>query len=149
MPGVTLRLLSGLTETDTFATRVYPRNELIQTESLKTNDPAVTAPPPARVDRVSRIPVQANSNCKAQTSSIWRLRVRPRRYSKLIKEDHFACTTKMSEFLVGSFRHFCVSNSAGSNPGSLPSSLKYTRDSRDHILAAIRLFTCQRANNRA
>ena len=30
-------------------------------------------------------------------------------------------------------------------PGSLPNRLKYTSGFRDHILAAIRLFTCQRA----
>ena len=39
-------------------------------------------------------------NCKAQTSSFWRLRPAWTEglFSKLIKEDHFACTTKMSEF---------------------------------------------------
>ena len=43
-----------LTETDTFTTRVYPRNEFVQTDRIKTIRTAVTAPPPARVDRVSR-----------------------------------------------------------------------------------------------
>src|SRR5216110_2765461 len=43
-----------LTETDTFTARVYPRNEFVQTDRIKTIRSAVTAPPPARVDRVSR-----------------------------------------------------------------------------------------------
>ena len=67
--------------------------------------------------------------------------------SKLIKEDHFlfACTTKMFEILV-----------------ALPHQIRQTQSSRvttwivrtaqvhlsfrTHILAAIRLFTCQRAS---
>jgi len=73
---------SGLTATDTFTTRVYPRNEFVQTIRIKTIRKAVTAPPPAGVDRVSRNDFATQlssgdsiaSNCKAQTSSYWRLR---------------------------------------------------------------------------
>ena len=56
MPGVKPSLFTAatLTETDTFTTRVYPRNEFVQTDRIKTIRTAVTAPPPARVDRVSQ-----------------------------------------------------------------------------------------------
>ena len=69
-----------LTETDTFTIRVYPRNEFVQTDRIKTIRTAVTAPSSARTSGVSQIPVQADLNCKAQ-NIFWRLRVRPRRYS--------------------------------------------------------------------
>ena len=57
MPGVKSQLFTAatLTETDTFTTRVYPRNEFVQTDRIKTIRTAVTAPPPARVDRVSQL----------------------------------------------------------------------------------------------
>ena len=46
----------GLTETDTFESSVYPRNEFVQTEWIKDFlHSAVTAPPPARVGRVSQL----------------------------------------------------------------------------------------------
>ena len=58
--------------------------------------------------------------CKAQTSSIWRLRAAwPGGFIlKLIKEDHFACTTKMSEFFKV-HSGACVSRS-WNKPGSRP-----------------------------
>jgi len=95
MPGVTLRFLSGLTETDTFTTRVYPRNEFVQTDRIKTIRTAVTAPSSARTSRVSRTPIRAGSNCKAQ-NIFWRLRVRPRRFSNWSRKITLRVTTKMS-----------------------------------------------------
>ena len=45
----------GLTETDTFTTRVYPRNEFVQTRWIKTFlQQAVTAPAPAKAGGQSR-----------------------------------------------------------------------------------------------
>ena len=44
------------TETDTFTIRVYPRNEFVQTNRIKTIRMAVTAPSSARTNRVSRTP---------------------------------------------------------------------------------------------
>src|SRR5438477_10117958 len=60
---------SGLTETDTFATRVYPRNEFVQTDRIKTIRMAVTAPSPARASGVSRTLKQTGSNARLKTSS--------------------------------------------------------------------------------
>jgi hypothetical protein len=50
MPGVKplLQAAEALTGADTFTARVYPRNEFVHTRSVKTDDRAVTAPPPAR-----------------------------------------------------------------------------------------------------
>ena len=80
------------------------------------------------------------------SNNFWLLPPRRGSYSKkMIKEDHYlACTTKMLEILV-----------------ALPHQIRQTRSSRvttwiartaqvhlsfrTHILAAIRLFTCQRA----
>ena len=80
------------------------------------------------------------------SNNFWLLPARRGSYSKkMIKEDHYlACTTKMLEILV-----------------ALPHQIRQTRSSRvttwiartaqvhlsfrTHILAAIRLFTCQRA----
>src|SRR5688500_3219632 len=45
-------------------------------------------------------------------------RVDRRSQTKLIKEDHFACTTKMSEFFMV-HHNYCVS-SACNEPGSRP-----------------------------
>ena len=48
MPGVTLRVTSGLTETNSFGNRVYPRNEFVQIDSIKTTESTVTARMPAK-----------------------------------------------------------------------------------------------------
>src|SRR5438552_8796263 len=44
----------GLTETDTFTTRVYLRNEFVQTDRIKTILSAVSALSPAGASRVSQ-----------------------------------------------------------------------------------------------
>jgi len=97
MPGVKPQLFTAaaLTETDTFTTRVYPRNEFVQTDRIKTIRTAVTAPSSARTSGVSQIPVRAELNCKAQ-NIFWRLRVRPRRYSNWSRKITLRVTTKMS-----------------------------------------------------
>ena len=64
-----------------------------------------------------------DSNCKAQTF-FWLSDPRRSDYSKLIKEDHFACKPQG-----------CLSNRSHQ--------VHLVR--RSHILAAFRLFTCQRA----
>jgi hypothetical protein len=79
--------------------------------------------------------------CKAQTF-FWLSRVRPRDYSKLIKEDHFACTTRMFEILVPF--DTCRLRGSCSGRDRCPDRAVHQRV-RTHILAAIRLFTCQRA----
>ena len=94
MPGVTLRLLSGLTETDTFTTRVYPRNEFVHTGWIKDFlQPAVTAPPPARATRVSRnsfvLPLHCFEFARLKSSSSGASGCDPGGTQKLIKEDHF------------------------------------------------------------
>jgi len=67
----------------------------------------------------------------------------------MIKEDHLlACTTKMSEILVA------LPHQPRANPTPAESRLGSARTAqvhlsfRTHILAAIRLFTCQRATAR-
>jgi hypothetical protein len=84
----------GLTGTDTFTTRVGPRNEFVQTGWIKTFPNRLLLPPNRQRPGVSRIhsPSRARfTGCKAQTSSM--------AYSnKMIKEDHLlACTTRMLE----------------------------------------------------
>ena len=83
-------------------------------------------PAPARVTGSGRLKTPRHSRwalfAPLQGSNIFLLappgRVARRSQTKLIKEDHFACTTKMSEFF-GFVLHICVSN-ALDEPGSLP-----------------------------
>jgi hypothetical protein len=57
----------------------------------------------------------------------------------MIKEDHFACTTRMFEKKSGT-AHF----RSLENKKSQAKLLLYTKRKLAHILAAVRLFTCQR-----
>jgi len=85
-----------LTETDTFTTRVGPRNEFVQTGWIKTFSSRLLLPHRRQRRRGQPDPPTpfgtSFTGCKAQTSSM--------AYSnKMIKEDHLlACTTRMSEF---------------------------------------------------
>ena len=63
---------------------------------------------------------------------------------KLIKEDHFACNHE--DVLSSSGPTGFVREQEQAEPGSRPDRSVHPIV-RTHILAAIRLFTCQRANN--
>ena len=122
-------------------TRVYPRNEFVQTNRIKTViRSAVTACPSARTARSVATPhpgASPESNAAMQGSNIY-----DGFSKKMIKEDHYlACTTKMSEIQAcATFRPVKTFGDDLDRP-----SHAVHRRSGAHILAAVRLFTCQRA----
>jgi hypothetical protein len=101
-----LELPRGLTGSDSFRRRGYPRNEFVHTGRVKTfTGRLLLPPPPARArGSVNATPScdETTPNCKAQTSLLAAPAREGRGLLKLIKEDHFACATRMSEIFVAS-----------------------------------------------
>ncbi len=137
----------GLTGSDSFRRRGYPRNEFVHTGRVKTfTGRLLLPPPPARARGSVDVPPSCDEttpNCKAQTSLLAAPTREGRGLLKLIKEDHFACATRMSEIFVAPLDRLGTGPDRPRNDLDRPGHDSTPSRPSPHP-RGFRLFTCQR-----